>query len=118
MARRHRAKSGKLSDAATGALLAVAGSLLIIALLGSYWWLSKTRIVLDDMNCPEIGPRAVHAIIIDRTDPISPQQGQVIRQRLQQYREKASFGLRFDIYTVEGDYRNVLKPILSICSPN
>jgi len=60
----------------------------------------------------------VHAIIFDRTDPISPQQGQRIHQKMTDLRERAPFGKRFDIYTVEGDTKNVLTPVRTICSPN
>jgi len=109
----------KSIDVGTGILLAITGLVIISLLIGFYWWVKKTTVILDEVtNCPQAGPRAVHAIIFDRTDPITPLQGQRIRQRMKEFREGAPFGTRFDIYTVEGDAKNVLTPVLTICSPN
>ena len=68
-------------------------------------------------NCPKDGPQAVHVVIFDRSDPISGQQAQRIRQIMQQLKNSASRGHRFDIYTFEGDSKNELLPILQVCSP-
>jgi hypothetical protein len=56
-------------------------------------------------------------VIFDRSDPISRQQAQRIRQVMHQLKNSASFGYRFDIYTFEGDTRNDLQPLLQVCSP-
>lgn len=119
MARRSRNKRSKSVDVVIGILLAIVGLVILGLLVGFLWWVKKTKVVLDETtNCPLAGPRAVHALIFDRTDPISPQQGQRIRQWMKAQREGASFATRFDFYTVEGDTRNVLAPVLTICSPN
>src|SRR5690606_6859381 len=68
-------------------------------------------------NCPVTGPRSLHAIIIDRSDPISGQQAQRLRQLVSTWKSEAEFALRFDVYTVEGDASNVVEPVLQICSP-
>src|SRR5262249_10939655 len=61
--------------------------------------------------------RAIHAVMFDRSDPITRQQAQRVQQVLHQLMLKAPLGYRFDIYTFEGDTKSVLSPILSLCSP-
>jgi hypothetical protein len=119
MARRSRNRRTQSIDVFTGILLAIVGLVILGLLVGFLWWLKKTKVVLDESsNCPVAGPRAVHALIFDRTDPIFQQQAERIRQRMKELRESASFGTRFDIYTVEGDTKNLLTPVLTICSLN
>src|SRR5712671_4289133 len=119
MARRSRSERDKRIDVGTGILLAAVGVVVLGLLVGALWWVKTTTVILNEAtNCPEAAPRAVHAIIIDRTDPIQPQQAQRIRQKLKDFMESAPFAKRFDIYTVEGNGRDVLTPILGICSPN
>ena len=119
MARRNRNKRDKRVDVGTGLLLGALGVTMIGLLFGALWWVQKTEVILDEItNCPVAGPRAVHVIIIDRTDPITPLQAERVRQKIKVLRETAPFGKRFDIYTVEGDANHVLAPILIICSPN
>jgi hypothetical protein len=109
----------KSNDLWIGWGLILLGLLLSVSLGGIYWWAKHRHEPLDkNTNCPLSGPREVHVILFDRTDPILPQQAQRIRQRMQQLRDSAAFGKRFDLYTVEGDSRSVLNPIRSICSPN
>src|SRR5262245_49241015 len=118
MPRSSRRKVRGIPDAWAGALLTILGLVLIIALAAGYWWLKRSKIPLDEQtNCPTGGPRAVHVVIFDRSDPISGQQAQRIRQVMHQLKIAASFGYRFDIYTFEGDAKNVLQPVLVLCSP-
>lgn len=116
MARRSR-RSGGLSDGARGLVLAVLGLLLIGALGGGYWWVKRSRPILDaETNCPATGPMGIHVILFDRSDPITDQQGQRIRQAIDRFKHDAPFGLRFDIYTFQGDTAHVLQPKLQICA--
>lgn len=116
MARRGRRSRG-LSDGATGLMLGLAGILLIGALGGGYWFVKKSRPVLDaETNCPKSGPTGIHAILFDRSDPISEQQAQRIRQTIDKFKNDAPFGLRFDLYTFQGDTQHALKPKLVICA--
>lgn len=115
MARRSRRSKG-LSDGTRGVLLAILGLLLIGFLGGSYWWVKRTHAVLDAANCPVGGPTAIHVILFDRSDPITDQQGQRIRQEIERLKLNAPFGLRFDIYTFQGDTTHVLQPKLQICA--
>jgi hypothetical protein len=118
MARRtSRARRAQRGDRWTGLVLAVLAVVLLAGLGGTYWWVKNSKIVIDaQTNCPRAGPRGVHVIIIDRSDPISQQQAQIIRQRIQALKIDAPLGLRFDVYTFEGDTKNVLEPILKVCS--
>ncbi|MCP9629467.1 hypothetical protein NML43_20445 [Rhodopseudomonas palustris] len=69
-----------------------------------------------ETNCAKSGPSGIHAILIDRSDPISEQQAQRIRQTIDKLKNDATFGLRFDIYTFQGDTTHALKPKLQICA--
>src|SRR5262245_14383005 len=101
MARRSRSRKAKSDDRRTGILLAILGVVILSALVGAFLWVKRTKIPLDQAtNCPRTGPRAVHVVLFDRTDPISPLQGQRIRQKMNELRDAAPFGKRFDIYTV------------------
>lgn len=116
MARRRRRSKGR-SDLLTGVALAVLGIAVIGALGATYWLVKRSHPVLDaETNCPNSGPTAVHIILIDRSDPISEQQGQRIRQSIDKLKNDATFGLRFDIYTFQGDAVHSLEPKLRICA--
>jgi hypothetical protein len=91
---------------------------LIVALGSIVWWVKTSKTTIDEVTlCPTSGPKAIHVIIFDRSDPISPQQGQQIRQAIDAYRKSALAGYRFDLYTFQGNTRDVLEPVLQICSP-
>jgi hypothetical protein len=115
MARSRRTKRGR-GDKWIGLSLGLIGVILIGILGGGAWWLRKTKEPLDADNCPRSGPKAVHVIMIDRSDPISGQQTQRIRQHVQQLKNDASYGARFDVYTFEGDTKNEMQPILRVCA--
>lgn len=114
---RSRRKRQDAFDKATGIVLFVVGVVLIVALVGGAWWLRKTKVQLDAENCPLSGPRAIHMIMIDRSDPISGQQAQRVRQVIRKIKDEAQFGTRFDVYVFEGDIKNELRPILRVCAP-
>jgi hypothetical protein len=101
----------------TGLLLGLAGIILIGALGGGYWLVKKARPVLDaETNCLKSGPNGIHVILFDRSDPISEQQAQRIRQAIDKFKNDAPFGLRFDLYTFQGDTQHALQPKLRICA--
>jgi hypothetical protein len=112
-----RRRNAQKNDRRNGILLVLLALVLGCGLLGGYWWVRKSKIPLDEANCPVAGPNAVHVIIFDQSDPISGQQSQQIRQRIQALKATAAFGLRFDIYTLDGDAKNALNPVLRVCSP-
>lgn len=117
MVRRNKRRA-KLFDKIVGIALAAVGVVILGMLGAGAYWLKKTKPVLDPQTgCPMQGPIVIHAILFDQTDPISPQQGQQVKQRIERYKSEASFGYRFDLYTFTGDTKNVLKPVLQLCSP-
>jgi hypothetical protein len=116
MVRRKRARRDQ-GDKAVGAILGLLGIVLIAALALGAWWLRKTKVQLDADNCPISGPRAVHLIMIDRSDPISGQQAQRVRQHVNALKSGAGFGTRFDVYTLEGDTKKEMPPLLRVCAP-
>lgn len=116
MARNRRRKDR--GDKAKGIAFMVLGLVLIAGLAGGGYWLSQKRVKLDAVTgCPINGPTAIHAILIDRSDPISPQQAQQVRLVMDTYIARAKVGERFDLYVASGDTVNVLTPVASVCSP-
>jgi hypothetical protein len=106
-----------MPDALVGTFLTMLGLVLIGGLAAGAWWIA-TRPKSDPVtNCPPSGPRAVYLVIFDQSDPVSPQQAQRIRQKMQRLKADAQVGDRFDIYSFEGDTKNVLKPRLEMCRP-
>jgi hypothetical protein len=97
-------------------LLGLAGIILIAGLGGGYWLVKMRRPILDADNCPKSGPNGIHVILFDRSDPISEQQAQRIRQAIDKFKNDAPFGLRFDLYTFQGDTQHALQPKLRICA--
>ena len=83
MARRRRANKG-LSDGVSGLILAIVGVAIIGGLGGGLWWVKQSQTEIDEeTNCPKAGPTAIHMILFDRSDPITDQQAQRIKQTIQ-----------------------------------
>lgn len=116
MARRSRARRGS-NDKLVGVLLSALAVVVLVGAGALVWWLQGQKEAVDTDNCPKSGPRAIHVIMIDRSDPISGQQAQVIRQRVQQLKIDARLGTRFDVYTFEGDTKSELLPMIRVCAP-
>jgi hypothetical protein len=116
MARRRRGKDPK-SESRMGFLLGAAGILILLVLFSGYAWVKSNKIQLDAENCPTSGPRGIHVLLFDRSDPISEQQAQRVRQYIDKVKLTATFGTRFDLYTFEGDTLHALEPKLRICAP-
>jgi hypothetical protein len=106
-----------MSDGMKGTLLGLLGVVIIGALVGGYFFLKQSRPQLDvETNCPKSGPVAIHVLLFDRSDPISEQQAQRIRQAIEKFKDSAAFGQRFDVYTFQGDTVRALEPKLKICA--
>jgi len=116
MARRRRTRDSK-SEARKGIILALFGLVILAILFSGYAWVKTNKVQLNAENCPIKGPRGIHILLFDRSDPISEQQAQRIRQQIDKLKLNAAFGTRFDIYTFEGDTLHALEPKLRICAP-
>lgn len=116
MATRRRRRDPR-SETRKGLFLGAAGILILAALLSGYAWVKSNKIQLNAENCPISGQKGIHMLIFDRSDPISEQQAQRIRQLIDKLKLNASFGTRFDLYTFEGDTLHALEPKLRICAP-
>ncbi|SRR6266404_2007006 len=111
-------KKKKDWDKATGILLGLIGLLLIAGLAGAWYWVNNKQVKLDAAtNCPLSGPTAVHAILIDRSDPLLPVQALQARQTVDRYVRSAKIGERFDLYVADGDAGKVLSAVSSVCNP-
>lgn len=98
-------------------MLGILGVAIIAALVGGYLLLKHSRPQLDtETNCPKSGPAAIHVLLFDRSDPISEQQAQRIRQTIEKLKDGAPFGQRFDVYTFQGDTVRALEPKLRLCA--
>lgn len=112
-----QSRKSRWSDKVTGGVLGAFGFVLLAVLAGITIYLGPFREPLDpETNCPTAGPVAIHMVLIDRSDPISPQQAQRVRQWAEAQKENAAAGTRFDVYAFEGDTQNVLQPLLSLCA--
>lgn len=102
-----------------GPWLVVAGSLAVFALMvGGYAMVRKSHVQLDAATlCPATGPTAVHAVLLDRSDPITPLQAQRLRQVLDKAVDGAAIGERIDLYVLAGDGTQALSPAVSLCRP-
>ena len=107
------------SRSTVGPWLVVAASLAVVALMvGGYATVKKSQIQLDAVTmCPISGPTAVHAVLLDRSDPITPLQAQKLRQVLDKAVGDAALGERIDLYVLAGDGTQALSPSISLCRP-
>jgi hypothetical protein len=113
-----RKKAKGQMDVFMGILLAFIGLLALAALAGGVWWVRSHSVVIDEAtNCPKDGPRGVHVLLFDQTDPICEQQALQVKQRVRLLADNAIMGGRFDLYTIEGNSQKLLNPVLQICSP-
>jgi hypothetical protein len=67
--------------------------------------------------CPAGGPTAVHAVLLDRSDIITPLQAQRIRQVFDRIMDSADVGERIDLYVLAADEKQALAPKVSMCRP-
>jgi len=104
-------------DKLRGVVIGLVGLALIACLGGAWYWIGRQPRLDAATGCPAAGPTAIHAILIDRSDPISPLQGQQVRQAMDRYVKTAAIGERFDLYVANGDAVNVLTAVASVCNP-
>jgi hypothetical protein len=118
MSRYREGRRGKSRKEQGLSVLLLLGGALILGVLGAgYWFLVRGKPQINEATlCPMQGPRSVRAILIDRSDPITPQQAQRVRQEFDRLRNTA-VAERIDLYVAVGDAVNVLEPKLRLCNP-
>lgn len=120
MVGRHTQKSGGLQiDGKT-----VGGIVLIVAVLAAvvagFAFLQSKRAQTADLDpktfCPRSGPVAVHAVLIDRTDPLSDLQIEALQQDVRLWAKDVPKHGAFRIYEV-GVGGTLLRPVVDVCNP-
>jgi hypothetical protein len=98
--------------------LAIAGSFLLAGLIGVIGWTWSNTTTIDEVTfCPEPNPTAIHAVLVDRGDPISPDQRLRVRAMLERAVAEAPVGSRLSLYVAEADDAEVLNPRMLLCNP-
>lgn len=99
-------------------LVGFATVLILAGALGFVGWSQATRIDFDAATlCPSSGPTAVHAILLDQSDPITSLQAQRLSQVVDKIVDEAGIGERIDLYVLTRDSTQALTPRLSLCRP-
>jgi len=99
-------------------LLGVSTVLMVVAVLGLLGWGHATHVELNAVTlCPTAGPVAVHAVLLDQSDPITPLQAQRLSQIVDKVIDEAVVGERIDLYVLTRDSAQALTPRLSLCRP-
>ena len=99
-------------------VLGVLTVMLAGGVIGYLGWSQHTRVEVDASTlCPSSGPTAVHAILLDQSDPITPIQAQRLGQTVEKVVEEAAVGDRIDLYVLTRDSAQALTPKLSLCRP-
>ncbi len=114
---RYRDSGPRNSNAMTW-ILATLSILIAGGTAGWYGWNRYATVQTDAASlCPVQGPVAVHAMLLDRSDPITPLQAQRIRQVVDRMVADAAVGERIDLYVFAPDAASALTPRLSLCRP-
>lgn len=114
--RRKRRSGGVLVPIA--AVLGIVG--LTAAMAGTYYFasLGSQGAMIDQATlCPEAGPEAHLAILVDTTDPMSLTQLEAARQQIERKIAEASVHTRISFSTVSPDGATRQKTYFSMCKP-
>lgn len=99
-------------------MLIGASCIVLLATAAGSYWMKSSRVPLDAATmCPVGGPTSVHAVLLDRSDVITPLQAQRIRQVFNRIVEDAPVGERIDLYVLAADEKQALAPKVSMCRP-
>jgi hypothetical protein len=99
-------------------MAAMAAGVALAGVLGVVWWNWARPVDIDAASyCPRPEPTAVHAVLVDRSDPISADQQRRVREVLERAVAGAPVGARLALYVAEADDVEVLGPRLALCNP-
>ncbi|MCS6879267.1 MAG: hypothetical protein RMK73_07865 [Geminicoccaceae bacterium] len=102
-----------------GGSLALLGAVVLLVLFfGAKFWAESQRAEIDEASlCPKSGATAVTAVLVDRSDPLGPQQSQRVRQVLDRTVAEVPVGGKIALYLAEADDFERLAPVLALCNP-
>lgn len=116
--RRRRAGGDREGRNILPVVLAVLASIALIGIMGWFVWQRATAVPHDKVSgCPKDGPVAVHAILIDRSDPLTPLQAQRLTQLVEAVAKSAAVDERLDLYVLTAGGGAVAVPEVSLCRP-
>jgi len=98
-------------------VVVIAVTLVLLGGAAAAYFLTRPQPVDAASLCPRAGPVAIHAVLIDRSDPISPLQATRVRQVLDAAVLDAAPGTRFALYVADSDGRAALAPLVALCNP-
>ncbi|HYC02403.1 MAG TPA: hypothetical protein VED40_03875 [Azospirillaceae bacterium] len=112
--RREREKAGNVK----GAVLLSLAAIFAVGVGYFSWKANSEAVELDKTTlCPTAGPTSVTAVVVDRTDTVTPVQRQLLVDKFNEIRGAVpKYGL-LEIYTVNPVQASVLKPEFSLCNP-
>src|SRR5689334_9023424 len=88
------------------------GGVVVLAagITAAVGWVKSQRVEVDAVSCPRAGPVAVHAVLLDQSDPITPLQAQRLSQVIDRVVGEAEIGERIDLYVLTSDGTKALVP--------
>jgi hypothetical protein len=99
-------------------ILAVAAVMGLLGIVVGLAWQRATLVPHDKVSgCPKDGPLAVHAILIDHSDPLTPLQSQRLTQMVEGIARSAAVDERLDLYVLTSGGGAVAVPEVSLCRP-
>jgi len=86
--------------------------------VGLRYWVQQSRAGIDPKTkCFEKGTKALTAVLIDQSDPLSLIQREDVRNRLLAIRNELAMGERLEIFTVGRPQDELLRPVWAGCNP-
>lgn len=117
---RSRRRSRNREGGTIGTFLAVIAIVAMISGTGAffYWSYSGSDLEIDEASlCPETGPTAHLAILVDTTDPMSFTQVEAARQQIERKIAEAAVHTRISFGTVNPDMDTRGGTFFSMCKP-
>lgn len=92
--------------------------LLAVGAAGGLWWSQPAPIEINEATlCPIPLPTAVHAVLVNRSDPLNARQLQRVREVMETVVRDTQVGGRVALYVSATDDVTRLPPALALCNP-
>lgn len=92
-------------------------SLILIGFGVALYWSSQSTPLRSADLCPETGPQAVHAALVDLSEPFSVIQKSNIQQRLAKFRDGVRTNEKLVLYFMEEVSDSLPPPAFEYCNP-